>query len=156
MTDGYNILLCPGGFEEATITSNKEYRFFITKRKGFIKYALKFGYKIRPVFCFNENKLYITSDFMLKHRIKINKFKLPSALFYSKYGGILPNPFLSIYLVIGKAIDIPHISKPSKEDINKYHKIYMQSVRDLFNRFVDKCDPGAKLVFDNELFSAKL
>ena len=35
-----NILLVPGGFEEATITSDKEYRLFIKNRKGFIKYAI--------------------------------------------------------------------------------------------------------------------
>lgn len=125
MKKGYNLMICPGGFEEATLTSNKDYRLFITKRKGFIKFALKYGYCIRPIFIFNENKMYSTSDFLLKQRILINKYKIPSAIFFSKYFGVLPNPFLEIYVVIGKKIDMPQISNPTKEDVDKYHKIYM-------------------------------
>ena len=58
-----NIMLLPGGFEEATVTSDKEYRLYIKSRKGFIKYALQNGYKIHPVFIFNENKIYNTTDY---------------------------------------------------------------------------------------------
>lgn len=35
-----NIGFVPGGFEEATVFSHKEYRVFNNNRKGFIKYAL--------------------------------------------------------------------------------------------------------------------
>ncbi len=52
----------PGGYEEATITSNKEYRVYIKNRKGFIKYAIKYGYKIYPIFVFGENNAYKTFD----------------------------------------------------------------------------------------------
>mmetsp|Transcript_4489 Transcript_4489/g.398 ORF Transcript_4489/g.398 Transcript_4489/m.398 type:complete len:124 (+) Transcript_4489:361-732(+) len=65
MCHGKNINFIPGGFEEATITSNKEYRLWINDRKGFIKYAIEFGYKVHPVFVFNENKGYKTSDLFL-------------------------------------------------------------------------------------------
>jgi hypothetical protein len=53
-----NICWIPGGFEEATMTTPKEYRIFMKSRKGFIKYGLQFGYKVLPVFIFNENKCY--------------------------------------------------------------------------------------------------
>jgi hypothetical protein len=74
-------MLLPGGFEEATITSDKEYRLYIKTRKGFIKYALQNGYKIHPVFVFNENKIYKTSDFNIDSRLTANKYKLPGTLF---------------------------------------------------------------------------
>jgi len=41
-----NIALLPGGFEEATMFSRSKHRIFIKNRKGFIKLALKFGYKV--------------------------------------------------------------------------------------------------------------
>lgn len=66
MKKGVNLSFVPGGFEEATMTSTKEYRLFIKKRKGFIKFALKYKYKVYPLFVFNENKMYNTSDFILK------------------------------------------------------------------------------------------
>ena len=37
-----------GGFEEAAITTPKELRVYIENRKGFIKYAIKYGYTLRP------------------------------------------------------------------------------------------------------------
>lgn len=49
MNEGKNIALVPGGYEEATITTPKALRVFIKKRKGFIKMALKKGYKVVPV-----------------------------------------------------------------------------------------------------------
>ena len=45
----------PGGYEEATLTSNNENRVYIKHRKGFINYCLKGGYTIYPVFTFGEN-----------------------------------------------------------------------------------------------------
>ena len=53
MSKGINIGLVPGGYEEATITSEEKFRIYIKKRKGFIKMALKTGYKICPVLVMN-------------------------------------------------------------------------------------------------------
>ena len=38
----------PGGFEEATITSDTAHRVYLKNRMGFIKYALQHGYSIVP------------------------------------------------------------------------------------------------------------
>ncbi len=88
MSQRKNILLAPGGFEEATITSDKEYRIYQKNRKGFIKYSLQYGYKIHPVFVFNENKIFKTTDAFLDLRLKLNKLKIPGVLYFSKYGYI--------------------------------------------------------------------
>lgn len=55
MKKGNNVALLPGGFEEATISSKKENKVFIKSRKGFIKYAMRYGYKVYPTFIFGEN-----------------------------------------------------------------------------------------------------
>jgi len=62
MAKGTNVALLPGGFEEATLTTPKENRIFIKHRKGFIKYAMRYGYRVYPVFVFGENKMYKTFD----------------------------------------------------------------------------------------------
>lgn len=140
-------MVIPGGYEEATITSNHEYRLFLKSRKGFIKYGLQEGSKLCPIFTFGENKCYKTTDKFMKFRLFLNKFKIFGTFVWSKFG-LIPEPHANIYMVIGKAIQLPKIENPTTEDINKYHKIYIQSVVDLFNRHVDKCDPGAKLYLD--------
>jgi hypothetical protein len=81
----------PGGFEEATLTNNKCYRIILEERKGFIKYALKYGYKIYPTFIFNENKIFSTTDFALKFRLFLNKLRFPGIVYWNKWG-IIPGP----------------------------------------------------------------
>jgi hypothetical protein len=46
-SQGHNIALLPGGFEEATIYAYGQHRVYIKDRKGFIKMALKYGYTVR-------------------------------------------------------------------------------------------------------------
>lgn len=84
-------MFIPGGFEEATLTSEKEYRLYLKQRKGFIKFALEFGYKVHPTFIFNENKCFKTSDLFMNYRIMLNRIKFPGTLFWSKYL-IYPDP----------------------------------------------------------------
>jgi len=91
MIEQKNCAIVPGGFEEASFTSNKEYRLF-AKRKGFIKYALKYGYRLHPVFIFNENKVFKTFDGLTKLRLLLNKIKLAGTVFFSKYFLIMPDP----------------------------------------------------------------
>lgn len=83
--------MLPGGFEEATITSPKELRIFIQNRKGFIKYALKYGYTIRPILILKEHQFYNTFDYFTKFRLFLNRLKMPGVLFFSKFGPYLPN-----------------------------------------------------------------
>lgn len=35
-----------GGFQEATLYTRGHHKIFLKSRKGFIKYALQFGYKV--------------------------------------------------------------------------------------------------------------
>lgn len=85
LENGECVGILPGGFEEATITSPKENRIFITKRKGFIYYALKYGTPIYPVFVFGENTLFHTIDWFLPLRIWLNKFKMAGTIFWSRF-----------------------------------------------------------------------
>lgn len=92
--------MVPGGFEEATLTSNKVSRIFIKRRKGFIKLALQYGYKIYPGFIFGESQTFAVFERALKFRLFLNKFKMPGVLFFSKYG-IFPNPNIRMNTVLG-------------------------------------------------------
>ena len=53
MKQGKTIGVVPGGYEEAILTSDKELRVYLKHRKGFVKYALKYGYTIYPVLTYN-------------------------------------------------------------------------------------------------------
>ena len=98
-----NISIVPGGFEEATITTTKENRVFINERKGFIKYALRYGYTVYPMYIFGENKMYYTIEKGESFRLALNKLKLVGVFFWSRMG-IFPEFNTKINTVVGKGI----------------------------------------------------
>ena len=55
---------------------------YIKKRKGFIKYALRYGYRVHPVYSFGENDTYYTFHWFPKTRMMLNKYKIPAILFF--------------------------------------------------------------------------
>lgn len=82
----------------------------------------------------------------MNFRLKLNKYKLPGTLFFSKYF-LAPNCNIDIYIVIGKKIELKKEKKPSNKTLSMYYDIYKREVQNLFDKYVDKCDPGAKLVW---------
>jgi hypothetical protein len=134
MNQSKNIIFIPGGFEEATLTRHGDERVYINERKGFIKYALEYGYKVHPCYTFNENKIFNTINYFEGFRLFLNKLKIPGTIFYSKFL-IFPNTDIDLFTVLGKGIQFPQIKQPTKEEVNKYHQIYLNELQNLFKRY---------------------
>jgi len=47
--------------------------------------------------------------------------------------------------VCGKGIELPKIENPSKEDIDKYHQIYIKGLKDLYDINAPKYAPKVPL-----------
>lgn len=45
----------------------------------------------------------------------------------------MPDDNIKFTVVVGKTIPFPHIEKPSVEDVDKYHKVWMDASIALFN-----------------------
>jgi hypothetical protein len=134
MRKNKNIIFVPGGFEEATITQYGKDRVYIKERKGFIKYALEFGYNVYPCYTFNENKIFYTFNYFENFRLLLNKMKFPGTVFFSKFG-VFPHTDIDLFTVIGKPINFPVIRHPTKEDVEKYHKIYIDQLVGVYDRY---------------------
>jgi 2-acylglycerol O-acyltransferase 2 len=137
MEKGKNMRFLPGGFEEATITNTEKNRVYVKRRKGFIKYALKYGYTLYPCYTFNENKIYNCVNKFEGFRLFLNKIKIPGTWFYGKYIW-LPRFDIELITVIGKALELPVIEKPTKEEIKKYHGIYVDALKSLFDKYKER------------------
>lgn len=105
-------MFVPGGFEEGTLTENHVNKLYLQNRKGFVKYALQYGYKLYPVFSFGENNLYRTYNRFEKYLLRLASKKIPAAIFYGR-GFVFPNYTGKITVVIGKPLELPCIPKPS-------------------------------------------
>ena len=137
LKNGENVSLSPGGFEEATLSDNNQDLVFIKNRKGFIKYALEFGYTIFPCYTFGENKTYYSFTGLQSLRLFLNKIKMPGTVFIGKYG-IFPRRDIGWHTVIGKGIQCPKIEHPTVEDVDKFHKLYIDELLRVFDKYRDQ------------------
>lgn len=143
MEEKKNLMFVPGGFEEATITRYGKDRVFIKHRKGFIKMALEYGYTVHPIYIFGENKLFYTYTNQTMG-LFLNKFKMPGLMAYSK-NGFIPNEDVVLWTIVGKGIKMPVIPNPTQEQVDKYHKIYVDKLVELYDRWKTKCGGNESL-----------
>ena len=138
LTEGRNACLMIGGFEEATITELGQERLFLLNRKGFIKYALRHGYSVTPVYCFGENDLYWNARMAMPFRLWLSSgvIQLPGVI---PWGNSLlpwlPRSVSQYKVVVGSAIKLPHITKPTDDQVTQYHAAYVDELTDLFNHY---------------------
>jgi hypothetical protein len=137
MDKGQNISFVPGGFEEATITNHNKDRVYINSRKGFIKYALKYGYKVHPIYTFNESRLFLTMNYFENFRLILNRFKIPTVFFLGKVFG-LPDYSQKLVTVISSGLNFPQIENPTKEDVEIYHKKYICELEYLYYKYRER------------------
>lgn len=133
MSKGINVGLIPGGFEEASIYKYSHNRVYLKTRKGFIKYALQYGYKVQVCYVFGEELTYWQLNLPHSIALWLNKYKIPATIFIGKFF-FLPNNDIDITVVISKPIQLPHIESPTNEDVDKYHAIYLKEIEALYER----------------------
>jgi 1-acyl-sn-glycerol-3-phosphate acyltransferase len=105
----------------------------IRNRKGFITLALQTGAQIVPTYCFGSTHLfYVGSSKWLQKLSRLLRTSL--ILFWGKYG--LPVPLkVPIVTILGTPLKFPKIDNPSKEVIDKYHKIYLDETQRLYHNY---------------------
>jgi hypothetical protein len=135
MKKGKNISLVPGGFEEATLTDYNSEKIFIKERKGFIKYALKYGYKVHPIYCFNENRLFYTITSFEALRLFLNKFKIPAVIAIGAKYLLFPNYDVNRVTVFSSGIQLPMIKNPTNSEVNHYHQLYIDELKYIYNKY---------------------
>lgn len=108
----------------------------IMARKGIVKIALRAGVPIVPIYGFGHTSLYtvIVDPFGLLEYLSI---RLDTALtpFFGRYGWFLGPPSRSpVTVCLGEPINCPLIAEPTKDDIEKYHNLMLDSYKELFDQ----------------------
>ncbi|XP_049895991.1 2-acylglycerol O-acyltransferase 1-like [Epinephelus moara] len=118
--------------------------FQVLNRKGFIKLALKHGAQLVPVFSFGENELFDQMENPSGSSLRRLQNRLQSImgvampLFHARgvfqYSfGLMPYR-KPIHTVVGRPISVVQTPSPSREDIECLHKVYLQSLTELFEQ----------------------
>ncbi|KAL4107629.1 hypothetical protein QTP88_017949 [Uroleucon formosanum] len=139
-------VLMVGGVSEAFKSFPGPYHLILKNRKGFIRVALQTGASLVPVFSFGETNVYglgeAQPNSFWEKVLKFIKWKsgnkVPVGRGFFQYSfGVVPRRH-PIVTVVGKPIDVPKIVKPEKEDIEKYHQIFIEELTKLFEEHKTK------------------
>jgi hypothetical protein len=144
-----SVLLVPGGQAEMLYqqSAQKEVRVY-THHKGFIRLAIENGVQLVPVLSFNEGEIMDNVQAPMLQRWFVKKLAVPFP--YFPYGrALLPIPRkVHIPIVVGEPMAVPHIQKPTQDDVDKVHRKYMTVLQAMFDKYKAEVGCGDyRLVF---------
>lgn len=147
MSEGCNIGLTLGGFEEATYCKTGKDRVVVRNRKGIIKHCLRHGYQICPVYSFGEDETYYFAQGLTGIRLWLNSFKIPAIAFFGNpLMSFLPRTQAKVFTFIGDPIQCPCIPDPSPKEVDEWHQRYVEGLVALFDaKKAEAGRPDAKL-----------
>nr|XP_012152145.1 PREDICTED: 2-acylglycerol O-acyltransferase 2-like [Megachile rotundata] len=147
---GRLIVLIVGGAGEVLECSPGTNRIIVYQRKGFVRVALKHGTPLIPSFSFRETDIFdqvknpclaLVQQYCRKKLGCVPVILKGRGLFQYSYG-FVPHR-VPITTVVGSPIEIPKISHPTKEQINEYHKQFVEKLTELFETHKYKYLPDA-------------
>jgi len=133
MERGESISMTPGAFQEASLFQTGKERVVIKERKGFVKCCLRHGYRIHPVYTFGESDTYSAVGGFDDLRLKLNKRGIPAVVFWGlPWLPAAPRP-ADLLTFVGRPLVLPKRENPSDEEIDEWHRRYVQALQELFD-----------------------
>lgn len=126
-----SLLIYIGGIAELFMSCPEEERLYIGKRKGFLKVALREGVDVVPAYFFGNTSVLS----VLRHGPLASLSRRAGTaltIFWGKGGLPIPRDHMLLY-ARGRPLGLPHIPEPTKEDVDKYHALYVKEVRRLYD-----------------------
>jgi len=113
------------------------------QRKGFIKLALQTGTPIIPLYMFGNTT--VLTPLRWKPLMNLSR-TLQASITYVWGSCGLPIPRKkTLCYVRGLVLDMPKIAEPTQEDIDKYHQLYIDEVKRIYEKYAPTvCDGDYK------------
>jgi len=129
------LMLVPGGFYEATISCAGHERVFLKKRMGFVKYALRHGYDLVPVYSVGESDLMANPQGGWKWRFLLNGLEIPATLPWGfPLLPLLPRRGVPLVIAVGPPVKMPKIANPTNAELKEHHGRYVAALKELYER----------------------
>ncbi|XP_075876576.1 2-acylglycerol O-acyltransferase 3b isoform X3 [Nelusetta ayraudi] len=135
---GNAVVIVIGGAAESLSSSPGANTVLVKQRKGFVRMALEFGADLVPVYSFGENELFkqvIFSEGSFGRRLQ-DLFKrfmgFAPCLFVGDRLPVMPYR-IPITTVVGGPIAVPQRTNPTEEEVDHYHRLYMDGLSKLFH-----------------------
>jgi len=133
-----NVGYVPGGFADATVMKfGCERAVGSTKLLSVsIRYGLKYGYKIYPLYTFGECDTYHTMTGLTKLRLWVNSWGMVALMFFGDlFFPLFPRRNARIHSYVGLPVQLPRIEQPTVEDVAHWKAQYLKALHDTFNEF---------------------
>jgi 2-acylglycerol O-acyltransferase 2 len=136
---GHSIAIVIGGASESLYAYPGTNNLTLKKRLGFIKIAIREGADLVPVYGFGENDIYEllpndedTLTYSIQKRFQaIFGFTFPffhgRGVFTYNYG-LMPYR-RPVVVVVGKPIAVTQNAKPTDEEVQEYHRLYIEGLQ---------------------------
>ncbi|XP_068600577.1 2-acylglycerol O-acyltransferase 3b [Brachionichthys hirsutus] len=142
------VVIVIGGAAESLASSPGVNTVVVKQRKGFVRIALEFGADLVPVYSFGENELFkqvIFSDGSLGRKLQ-DLFKVilgfAPCLFVGESMMFIPYR-TPVTIVVGSPISVPKSVTPTEEEIDHYHRLYVDGLTKLFHEHKVSCGLSA-------------
>jgi len=141
-----SLILVPGGYEEAVFTQSGFERLFLNSRLGFVKYAMRYGYSLTPVYAYGENDLFRTVDLAPSFRDWLARFKIPIVVFYGHSGMPLMPKRNPLKIIVGEPVLVPNLREPSIAALRDAHALYVDKLMEMYYRNNDQPNRPLEIV----------
>ncbi|XP_021536244.1 acyl-CoA wax alcohol acyltransferase 2 isoform X1 [Neomonachus schauinslandi] len=145
---GNMLIVVVGGLAECKYSLPGSTTLVLKNRTGFVRVALHHGVPLIPAYAFGETDLY--NQYIFTPGGLVNRFQkwmqrmvhiYPCAFygrgFTENSWGLLPYA-RPVTTVVGKPLPLPKIENPSQETVAKYHTLYIDALRKLYDQHKTK------------------
>ncbi|XP_032111736.1 acyl-CoA wax alcohol acyltransferase 2 [Sapajus apella] len=145
---GNMLIVVVGGLAECRYSLPGSSTLVLKNRSGFVRMALRHGVALIPTYAFGETDLY--DQHIFTPGGFVNRFQkwfqrmvhiYPCAFygrgFTKNSWGLLPHA-LPVTTIVGEPLQMPKIENPSQEIVSKYHALYIEALRKLFDQHKTK------------------
>ncbi|XP_005401664.1 PREDICTED: acyl-CoA wax alcohol acyltransferase 2 isoform X2 [Chinchilla lanigera] len=145
---GNMLIVVVGGLAECRYSLPGSFTLVLKNRLGFVRMALRHGVALIPAYAFGETELYNQHIFArggfvhcfqkwFQSLVHIYPCAFYGRGFTKNSWGFLPYA-QSLTTVVGEPLPLPKIQNPSQEDVAKYHALYVDALRKLFDEHKTK------------------
>ncbi|CAN9501743.1 unnamed protein product [Ophioblennius macclurei] len=141
---GNAVVIVIGGAAESLESAPGVNTVVIKHRKGFVRLALQYGADLVPVYSFGENDLFqqvIFSEGTFGRKLQDlfkNVMGFSPCLFLGERFGLLPYR-RPVTAVVGSPIAVPLRVRPTEEEVDHYHQLYMEGLAKVFQENKVSC-----------------
>eukprot|EP00607_Mallomonas_marina_P003551 CAMPEP_0182437554 /NCGR_PEP_ID=MMETSP1167-20130531/85124_1 /TAXON_ID=2988 /ORGANISM="Mallomonas Sp, Strain CCMP3275" /LENGTH=433 /DNA_ID=CAMNT_0024630511 /DNA_START=1870 /DNA_END=3171 /DNA_ORIENTATION=- len=150
LREGLSCVVVPGGQAEMMESRSRDRDIrVVTKHNGYIRMAIQEGAWLVPVFSFGEVDIMDNVRIPTIQRWFLKRFGASIPHYpYGYYGLPIPRR-VPVTVVIGEAIPTERKTDPTTDEVNQLLIKYMQSLKDLFERYREEAgeSPERRLVF---------